>query len=109
MRQLLCEASDSKQLPTHATVDGSSKALSACRQDILVMPVDVSDDDGLTPEEREQERAAKEEKMKKIVAQTPGATIFQEGMKVPGQEEREQLDVTEETLDDGEEIEIGDD
>ena len=41
-----------------------------------------------TPEEKE----ARLEKMRKIVAQTPGATIFQEGMKVPGQEKREALE-----------------
>ena len=39
-----------------------------------------------TPEERE----ARFEKMRKIVDQTPGATVFREGMKVPGQEEREE-------------------
>ena len=39
-----------------------------------------------TPEER----AAKEKKLRDIVAKTPGAEIFTEGMKVPGQEEREE-------------------
>ena len=28
--------------------------------------------------------------MRRIVDQTPGATVFREGMKVPGQEEREE-------------------
>ena len=32
------------------------------------------------------------ERMRKVVDTTPGATIFTEGMKVPGQEEREQLE-----------------
>ena len=40
--------------------------------------------------ETEEEKEAKLEKMKKIVAQTPGAAVFTEGMKLPGQEEREE-------------------
>ena len=43
-----------------------------------------------TPEEKAADKVAREHKMKEIVAKTPGATIFQEGMKVPGQEEREE-------------------
>ena len=42
------------------------------------------------PNETPEEKEARIAKMRKIVEGVPGATVFQEGMKVPGQEEREE-------------------
>ena len=50
--------------------------------------LDLSEKPDETPEERE----ARFEKMRQIVDATPGATVFREGMKVPGQEEREEAE-----------------
>ena len=48
--------------------------------------------DGDSPDPQEEREKLSADKIRKIVGQTPGAEIFTEGMKVPGQEEREALD-----------------
>lgn len=56
------------------------------------MAADTVTPEAATDVSEEEKEQLSDEKIKKIVAQTPGAEIFTEGMKVPGQEEREQLE-----------------